>query len=127
MKFLPLLLVPALVAAQDITISQVQYSGNGCPQGTVSTSISSDKTVSLSGLTFTHTFSHPTLPLDPISLPCYSPRIAGIQLTNSDCHTRLRWLPNIHWAWNIYQRPLEELRKLLHPFFVIQFTVPGLH
>lgn len=47
MKFLPLLLVPALVAAQDITISQVQYSGNGCPQGTVSTSISSDKTVSL--------------------------------------------------------------------------------
>ena len=48
MKFLPLLLVPALVAAQDITISKVQYSGNGCPQGTVSTSISSDKTVSLS-------------------------------------------------------------------------------
>lgn len=46
MKFLSLLLVPALVAAQDITIKQVQYSGNGCPQGTVSTSISSDKTVS---------------------------------------------------------------------------------
>jgi hypothetical protein len=48
MKFLSLLLIPALVAAQDITISNVQYSGNGCPQGTVSTSISSDKTVSLS-------------------------------------------------------------------------------
>lgn len=46
MKFLSLFLVPALVVAQDITISQVQYSGNGCPQGTVSTSISSDKTVS---------------------------------------------------------------------------------
>ncbi|KAG8159676.1 hypothetical protein KVR01_010313 [Diaporthe batatas] len=45
MKFLSLLLVPALAAAQDITISKVQYSGNGCPQGTVSTSISSDKTV----------------------------------------------------------------------------------
>lgn len=54
MKFLSLLLVPALVAAQDITISKVQYSGNGCPQGTVSTSISSDKTVCLSSQTMLH-------------------------------------------------------------------------
>lgn len=64
MKFLPLLLVPALVAAQDITIANVQYSGNGCPQGTVSTSISSDKTVSLSVLIIIQNFNRPTLFLD---------------------------------------------------------------
>lgn len=30
----------------SITIQQATFSGNGCPQGTVSTSISSDKSVS---------------------------------------------------------------------------------
>ena len=57
MKFLLVLLAPALVAAQDITISKVQYSGNGCPQGTVSTSISSDKTVSLIRSSIIHVYS----------------------------------------------------------------------
>jgi hypothetical protein len=49
MHILTLLLLPVLALAQDkaqITISQVQHSGNGCPQNTVSTSISPDKTVS---------------------------------------------------------------------------------
>jgi ribosomal protein L11 methylase PrmA len=53
MRYLALasLLLPALVLAQDpdknaITIAQVTHSGNGCPQGTVSTSISPDKKAS---------------------------------------------------------------------------------
>lgn len=60
-------LVPALAAAvplgptgpdgwadgpdpNEIQISSASFSGNGCPQGTVSTSISPDKTVSTNPL-----------------------------------------------------------------------------
>lgn len=46
MRLLQLLAAPVLAAAQAISISKVQYSGNGCPQGTASVSLSSDKTVS---------------------------------------------------------------------------------
>lgn len=33
--------------AEQITIVDTSYSGNGCPQGSVSTSTSTDKTVSI--------------------------------------------------------------------------------
>jgi NifU-like protein involved in Fe-S cluster formation len=62
MRSLAAFLLPALVAAtpiaqnsgdgwaasvspDDITITSATYSGNGCPQNTVSTSISTDATV----------------------------------------------------------------------------------
>lgn len=59
------LILPVLAAAypqsnapgkDDITIVDTTYSGNGCPQGSVSTSTSEDKTVS----TFQHSIT-PTI------------------------------------------------------------------
>lgn len=34
----------------DIQITSASFSGNGCPQGTVSTSISTDRTVSMASV-----------------------------------------------------------------------------
>ncbi len=41
---------PAIPPSLNVTIQRVVYNGNGCPQGSVATSISSDRT------TITHTF-----------------------------------------------------------------------
>jgi len=43
---------------KDIQIQSATFSGNGCPQGTVSTNISPDKTVSLSPISHPLYFSH---------------------------------------------------------------------
>jgi hypothetical protein len=74
------LILPVLAAAypqanapspDQITIKDTTYSGNGCPQGSVSTSTSVDRTVSLPPTPHSHPQrlqGHPndhSLPLDP--------------------------------------------------------------
>lgn len=87
---------PALVAALDISIANVQYSGNGCPQGTVSTSLSSDKTVSI---------SHSGLLT--IVIAGFSPKMF------LDCHAGLRRLPDLHRSRHNDQGYFQELSDSL--------------
>jgi hypothetical protein len=73
---LAVLLLPALAAAypqsgsapsaDQITIADTSYSGNGCPQGSVSTSTSPDKTVSP-----THQFNSSDVPKLYMHKPYY--------------------------------------------------------
>ncbi|KAH7316851.1 hypothetical protein B0I35DRAFT_409994 [Stachybotrys elegans] len=84
MRFSSLLLAPALALAgpvlqpvfddtpdpTKIQISGVAWSGNGCPQGTVSTSISSDRTVVTFGFDAFQTYIGPGLPVTERSKNC---------------------------------------------------------
>ncbi|KAI9163996.1 hypothetical protein HJFPF1_05631 [Paramyrothecium foliicola] len=85
MRFSPLALVPALAAASPvlnpvfggagpdpklITIQGVSWSGNGCPQGTVSTSISTDRTVVTFGFDQFQTYIGPGIPFAERSKNC---------------------------------------------------------
>lgn len=62
MKYAVALALPLLVAAQTldknaVKISNVAYSGNGCPQGTASTTISDDRTVIIPPVSLSGTIS----------------------------------------------------------------------
>lgn len=78
-----------------ISISSVTYSGKGCPSGSVSTSQSADKTVSLQGFA-------------EISL---KRGLKSKHETGRD--SRIRQISSIHWARDIFSRPLQELQP--HP------------
>ena len=84
MRFSTLLLAPALALAgpvlqpdlndtldpTKIQIIGVAWSGNGCPQGTVSTSVSADRTVVTFGFDAFQTYIGPGLPVTERSKNC---------------------------------------------------------
>ena len=96
-------LLPALVAAspvaqvvgsdgwanqpdpKDIQIVKATFSGNGCPQGTVSTNISPDKTVGSS--------------LVKEKESCHS----NADHPSAGHHLWLRRVPDLHWTWHFPQ------------------------
>lgn len=76
-----------------ISISSVSYSGKGCPSGSVSTSLSADKTVS-----------------HELGVPIFSNRNTEHV---SGRYTWIRQVPSIHWARHFGGGPLQELQ--FHP------------
>ncbi|KAJ4397394.1 hypothetical protein N0V93_001621 [Gnomoniopsis smithogilvyi] len=70
MRLLHIFAAPALVSAQAISISKVQYSGNGCPQGTASVSLSSDKTIVTLGFDSFQTYIGPGTSIKDTSKNC---------------------------------------------------------
>jgi len=81
MRSLAALLLPALIAANpiaqttspdpdEITIASVSFSGDGCPDGSVSTSISTDKTVVTFGFDDFQTYIGPGTTVTEHTLNC---------------------------------------------------------